>query len=57
MGIVPATANVWSFTIIGRADGIVTVSPVNVPLGLHQKVMAVLREYDRKVVPAVPQNT
>lgn len=54
MALIPSTANVWSFTVIGRADGIITVSPVNVPIVLHQELLAVLRRHERKVVPAIP---
>jgi len=54
MPIIPANGNVWSVTIVGRADGVVTVSPVNAPIVLHQELLAVLRQHNRKVQPAVP---
>lgn len=51
--ILQSTANVWSLTIIARADGQITLSPVNVPKELEQTLVELLRRrYGRSL--AVP---
>lgn len=52
--LVQANANVWSITVVGRADGKILVSPVNAPILIYQQILALLREHGRHVEPAVP---
>jgi len=38
------TDNVWSITVIQRADGSTTISPVNCPKELEAAVIALMRQ-------------